>query len=360
MLQEKLNSSERGFSLLETMIAGAVFATLIGTVTIFIKNSNSQLYQKRARMEQERISQSIKIDLRDMKRVEASVASATSGNELLLRRCLESNKAGTLDCKGATDASNQRPFTFMSRRGGPASPFVKKGGTPGSPATYSLFGAPNCTAGTAYCPFWNVETYFWATCSGGKAECDKATAVHVRYIVKPVRAKYEGQDLVAIPDLNEFNSFKSRFAISHSIATPSKLEEDKLCPAGSQLSGSKSGGELKCVCRGGFNNVEPDPNKMPKCIASAPACPPGQRIKGRKQDGTVYCVKQVKQCRTVTFDKDDGDTSSTSSAATCPIGGWLENINLGRCKAAPKNKKGTDRGIKCDTNQGRCCFYDEQ
>lgn len=358
MLQEKLRPSERGFTLLETMIATAVFATLIGTVTVFINSSNEQLTQKRARIEQERLAQFIKYDLRDLKRIEASVASATSGNELLLRNCLESNASGTLDCKVATDASSQRPFVFMSRRSGPSSPFVKKGGTPSSPASYSMFGAPNCVAGTPYCPFWNVETYFWATCPGGKSECDKATSVHVRSIVKPVRTEYQGQKLRAIPELNDFNSNKASFAITHSL-TQVIIEDDKKCPPGAQLSGTKSGGELKCVCRGGFNNTEPDPNKMPKCVASAPACPPGQRIKGRKKDGTVYCVKQIKVCKVVTFDKNDGDSKNTSDAATCPIGGWLENINLGRCKAAPKNKKGTDRGIKCDTNQGRCCYYDE-
>lgn len=349
MLQKTLKHGEAGFSLVETMIAAMVFSVLIGLVTVFIKDSNSQLVFNTMKMEQARMIQAIRADLRNMSKIRDMAMLAASGPELILKKCLTRNSSRTNDCSGPTVASKQIAFNFSSRLG-PGSPFVKKGGTPAAPANYSMMGQPNCTVGTTYCPFWKVETYFWVTCPKGATECDQATSLHLRFIVKPARTSFQDKKLKSTPPQADFDAQKSKFAITHVVSDSQyKIDPEQDCPTGAIMNGLKDSGVINCVCRGGFINRETNPNRPPRC-ESLGTCPAGHRLKGRRGDGSPVCVAQRVVCRTVEF---------ADEQATCPVGGWLENVNLGVCRAAKANKKGTDRGITCDHNEGKCCFYEE-
>jgi hypothetical protein len=234
---------------------------------------------------------------------------------------------------------------------------LQKSGTPGSPMRYSTTGVRNCQTGGVACNFWRVESYFWATCPGGISSCDQAANINVRYIIRPEQAEFLGRPMTSMPPSTEFDTHKTRFAISHNISRGDmQIGGNQSCPVGALMSGMEENGRIKCECRGGFEQIG---NTNPiVCRPLATMCNPGQRIKGRNPDGSVLCVNQRKICTTVNFSNDDGDTNANT--ATCPVGGWLEGINLGYCRAARRNKKGTTRGITCDNNRGTCCYFDER
>jgi len=114
------------------------------------------------------------------------------------------------------------------------------------------------------------------------------------------------------------------------------------------MTGLEENGKIKCECRGGFEQVG---NTDPIVCKSLDICKPNQRIKGRKGNGSPLCVDQIVKCNEITFGDDD---------ATCPIGGWLEAIDLGVCRPGPSSKKGgASREVKCERNRGTCCYFKE-
>lgn len=343
---------------MEVMIAVGILSVVIGVVTVFVQNSNDQLLLKTAKMEQARLSRTIKAELQNVKNIAKSAALAASGNELALKRCMLANTLNTSDCT-VTSAASQLDFSYFGKQSG--TPNVQK---TGAAVNYSLFGVRNCSLSTPFCPFWTVETFFWATCPGGATTCDQAANINVRYIVKPVRTTLHGLPLAAIPNLTDFNADKTKFAISHNVRSGrNPIGENQDCPVGAIMAGLDPNGHINCLCKAGFINTELNPNNPPICSPLPMTCLPGQRIKGRKADGSVLCVNQKVVCPPtipwVDLATNDGDITNTDKAATCKLGGWLEAIDLGVCRPGVGNKKGTSRGIKCDNNKGKCCYYEE-
>ena len=337
--------SEAGFGLVEVMIASGILALVVGATTVFMQQSGDNLVYRSAKVEQQRLYNSIKSDLQKYDKVKFSATKGGSGNASL-NRCLQTNPGKTSDCS-PTSAADQIGFELWTRQGIDE---VQKSGPSGGAMKYSLSGVRDCAAGTAYCPFWNVETYFWATCPGGLTSCDQASNIHTRFIIRPVRQDFKGIPLGALPPANDFDNNKAKFAISHNVTkSSSKIVGDQSCPVGAVMSGLNENGIIKCVCKGGFEEVLPRTNPI-VCKPLPSACPTDQRIKGRNPDGSVKCAPQQKVCQIVAF---------ASGAVTCPVGGWLEKIDLGTCRPAAATKKGTSRPISCDTNQGTCCYLDE-
>ncbi len=338
-------ASEAGFGLLEVTIASGMMALIVAATTIFMQQSSDNLIYRSAKIEQQRLYQSLRADIQNIDKIKYSASKGFGGNALL-NRCLNSNAAKAQDCV-STSAANQVGFQLWTRRGLAG---IQKTGPAAASMVYSLNGVRACTVGTPHCPFWRAESYFWATCPGGSTTCDQASNIHVRYIVRPVRSEFRGMPIPAMPPAKEFANNMTKYSISHYVIKgDSQIADRQDCPTGALMSGLKENGTIKCKCRGGFQQVG---NTTPiVCQALATVCRSDQRIKGRKQDGSVLCVDQEPDCKTIDFADND---------ATCPLGGWLEGINFGECRPGPKTKKGTKRGIKCVSNLGTCCHYKEK
>ncbi len=333
------------------MIASGMLAMVVGAITVFMQQSSDNLVYRSARIEQQRLYQTIKSDMQKIDKIKFSATKGFGGNTVL-NRCLNTNPAKTEDCS-ATSADAQVGFQLWVKMG---LDDIQRTDPVGGGMNYSLQGVRNCVVGSAYCPFWKAESFFWATCPGGALKCDQASNIHVRHIIKAAKETFRDVPVPALPPASEFNDNKTKFSYSHYITRGNQIIENQACPVGALMSGTEENGKIQCKCRGGFKEDSPGPPIV--CTPLPTMCGPSQRIKGRNADGSVHCVDQERICKTVNFGTNDGDSSADT--ATCPVGGWLEGINLGYCRPAKKNKKGTKRGIKCDTNQGTCCYFDEK
>ena len=337
-------TTEAGFGLVEVVIASGMLAVVVGAITVFMQQSSDNLVYRSARIEQQRLYQSIKSDLQKFDKIKFSATKGSVGN-IELNRCLNTNPAKTQDCS-ATSAGAQVGFQLWVKMG---LNDIQRTDPLAGGMNYSLQGVRNCVVGSAYCPFWKAESFFWATCPGGVEKCDQASNIHVRHIIKAAKETFRDVPVPSLPPAAEFDANKTKFAYSHYVTKGRQIIENQTCPVGALVSGTEDDGKIVCKCRGGFKEESKGPPIVCKPLPTM--CGPDQRIKGRNKDGSVNCVDQERICKTVSFDPN---------SATCPVGGWLEGINLGYCRPAKKNKKGTKRGIKCDTNQGTCCYFDEK
>lgn len=327
LLSQKISGPRAGFTLVETMIAMGIMGIIGVAIMVFVSQSTDQTLHTEALNARMAIAQTLGRTIASYSDI---LSSSQRNSELAY--CLGATK-GTCS---VTNPQNPMYFDLYRSNG------MKIAGTQGSPVNYGRTGQVNCAAvpGSSTCPFWQARAMFFATCPGGKLTCDQASTVTVRYELVPVKKEYQGRPLKG-----------QSLSAAHRVFKQA-LKSGQNCPEGTEQRGLDQDGKILCVCRFGFKQIGVNAEGFPTCESGMLSCKPGQILKGRFADGRPDCANVRTVCGNVTFGAED---------AKCPNAGWLESINLGYCKpGAGGGKKGGSKVIKCDTNQGYCCWYEEQ
>lgn len=119
-----------------------------------------------------------------------------------LAACVLERHADAPPCT-VTSPAAQKSFTLPESKE-PSSPIIV--GDVDRPAPYSSTGAVGCEEDKSDCPGWTVTAWFWADCPGAAETCDRADAIHVRYIVRgtgPMAAENSYPDETAFFERHE-------------------------------------------------------------------------------------------------------------------------------------------------------------
>ncbi len=328
-----------GFTMVEVMIALSMVGLLSAAIMTIIGSMGSGILSTKATGARDEIARSIEHEVKDLKAIVGSARPGSSPGNAELLRCLDSG--GGL-CT-VTDPNAQATFKLF-QKGTAAAPIS---GTGTAPVLYDRLGAFCTPTASATCGMWQATTYFWATCPGKTASCAQASTIHIRYQVVPSVATYQDRTLTPYPREPEFSTRPAEFATTHQVY--SGIQAAQNCPTDTEQTGYLADGKISCRCRLGFAQTGLMANGMPVCASQAVTCPPSHIIQGRDAKGRPICRLVVRQCSWIGFGNGD---------ATCPNGGWLENIDLGTCRAGTGAKKGGSRPVACDNNKGYCCWYE--
>lgn len=339
MLQSEVR--QRGFTLTELLIALALFGVVTAALTTYLANVQGYRDVMVQMATRDAIARRLQKHVQSFKQISysATVAGAAAGNAKLAA-CLDSG-GGACD---VTDPAKQLGFDLYLDQG--ASGPRRLAGPPEKPVQYDMNGKDNCTATDPGCPSWTAVATFWARC-GSAASCPQASSVAVRFQVRPVKPLKDGRTLPANPPEPTYSQKPTSFATFHSVRKRLTLGQD--CPPYTKQTGFDDNGRVTCKCVLGFTTTGLDANGQPVCQAGARLCGKNQVVKGIDAAGMPICRNVKQQCDWVKF---------AAKSARCPNGGWLEALDMGVCKAAPKTKKGAKREITCANNQGRCCWWE--
>ncbi len=326
-----LGGRRAGFTLVESMIALGLIGVIVLAVMQFISQSSDVGLYNEALNARMSLGQTMTRAISNFDDVTRSAKASNSPGNMQLRYCL-GLAPGTCS---TTSAASPASFDLYAVKGA-----VKIAGTAGQSVTYSRTGGTNCVPGPN-CPFWQARAYFYASCPNNSVTCDKASTINVKFDIQPANSEYNNRRLKG-----------QQLTVAHRVFK-SAIKDSQDCPDGSEQIGLSKDGLVQCRCRPGYTQTGLTAEGQPVCQgAGVVHCNKNEILKGRNPDGSPYCVPVVRKCGTVNFGSTD---------ATCPNAGWLENINLGYCKpVGKKGKKTTSRDIKCDTNQGYCCWYEEK
>jgi prepilin-type N-terminal cleavage/methylation domain-containing protein len=357
MLQVQVTRRQRAFTLVETMIAVAIMAGVIVVISTLVTNTQDTVTLGEVMTTRDQIATQIERKMQDFANVQLSAIQGTAAGNRMLRACLDSGG----DTCTATDPRRQETFQFLIP--GPGGTRAL-GGTADSPVNYDRRGVPNCgrLASALDCPLWQVRAYFYATCppippsTTPATSCQQAVSVHLRYQVAPSRPRLAKTDsgglvdreLKARPPEPEFSLNPERYSISHRVGSTVTTDS---CPPNSEQIGWEGGGQIKCRCRFGITQTGVDAKGHPICPTSDLICNPSELLQGMDVNGKPICTRVRTRCKWMKF-------GSGAEEARCPNAGWLEAIDLGRCTASRRSKKGSDRRITCANNRGYCCFYE--
>ncbi len=160
----------RGFSLVEILVALGIMAGLMLGIVTLVENTNKSSMATRLSLTRDRLTNLVTLYV---SRTAALKNSLTHANNSYFERCVNSNIAGTTDCTAGTTYA----LTLLEPVG--TNIFA---GTTAAPSRYDANGAP-CAAVSNGCPL-EVITSFVAVCPGATAVCDQAQSLQVTYLVR--------------------------------------------------------------------------------------------------------------------------------------------------------------------------------
>lgn len=327
----------RGFTLVETMVALSIIGIISFAVVDFMSKASDETLYIEARSTQVQTQRNL---MATASRLESIKRSMTHSGNAELERCMDSGPNQKPGNCTAIGEANKKPFTLYGRDDKPIA------GPTSDPVLYDKRGTI-CKDGTPGCPFMSATANFWGSCppvaktGAPQSSCPQASSLVVHVELKPKSPTYLGRPMS-----------KTDFRVSHRVFEEA-LGANQQCPPGAELKGIDPSGVVQCKCRTGFDQGPDSPDGSITCTGKGTlTCKEGELMNGRKADGTPLCIKA-----TIVCDKPNSPTKFDDESATCKAGGWLENIDLGKCYPKSSGKKGADKNIECTKNQGKCCRY---
>lgn len=350
MLHSEMNKwRTAGISVVELLVGVGIMGIVAAGLSTYITNferfrNNMALVSAR-----DSIARRIQQQIQAFDNIQFSALDESNPGNRMLRACLD---PGGEVCQ-VSSAERQVEFRLLLNQGasgasgrraiaGPAASGTK-------PVLYSKNGGDNCAADQKDCGTFEAHAYFWGVCKGGAAECPQASTIFVRYQVRANVSGVFSTKIQHAPPDPDFSADKASFALSFPVSRG--LLAAQSCPDFAQQAGYDSAGRLLCKCLLGYEPKGTDADGQIICQQSA-QCLPGQIVVGMLATGIPDCRTPEVRCADVKFGK------TVDKTARCPAGGWLEDLDLGTCRAGPKTKKASNREIACDNNAGRCCWYE--
>ncbi len=339
--------AQRGFSMLEVMIAAALLGIIVVATAGYLANSERDAKNQSVREMQRVVYERIRLAIESPEMVNTTNLVAGGGAGMSPGNKFLWNCTGNSNCTATNSAAASQHSLFLFAPGATdnSDPIA---GPEGQPVPYSVTGERNCTPSKVNCRFGAVA-YFWATCPLGPgslptASCPEPMAVNFRVRLVPLFAgagAASGSPTNPYPITAEWNASPYAFAYTLRMSDI-RLAYVKTCPADQVQVGTTAAGLPVCRC---FNGSTPVGGTCPAQRCTGPR----DTMVGYQSNGRINCVgpNDNNKCWDVAL-YDNGD---------CGAGAWLVRVEFGECFTgdASKGKSGS-KEVTCQNDKGRCCL----
>jgi hypothetical protein len=316
----------KGFSLIEVLIAGALLTVVGLGVASLIKGQSQQLSTLRTYSSRDQLKAQLDYAVNSLASSFASVggpnstitiANSISANNGLLFHCLNGTNGANgcsanswIDGAGVTRNSAPVPFYLISSSSQYLDAASALGGPDAQPVFYDRTGrrctfAESGTTGNQNC-YIRVRSYYAVTCPSLSQTCQRADKVMMGYVLDRALNIPVSELSPAISDIKITDSMKSQITIQNPLTTVrtcspgfvNGINSDgtvncgspqalPTCPNGEVLTTDSTTGQTKCV-----KPIQGNRNGAPVNEQAKGICREGYTVSSINEDGSVFCVKR--------------------------------------------------------------------
>ena len=319
-----ISSQDKGFSLLEVLVAFSILGIAFIGLTYFYQNSARSKKHIRLQAVQEALAHDIRTKLQTASSLYASLLDPANGP---LTECVLGVGSG---CTAAMTTAPQKAnspqnlFILHHPVGVTTSEVI-------SSIYYSDIGARDCDPNAPNCIF-QVSTFFYALCPFGADSTSVhpdtcktgAEEIEVGFSVVQVQAETGQPMLPNLPRLPQLFPLQ--------VADILGVKQNGSCNPGAVANGYTQSGTMSCACKVPYitSTQFPSNRNGPVCselAAEALSCPTGLIYEGLDANGMPICktFADAYDCETIS------GSEFAASNGTCPDGYWLQMYMRGTC-----------------------------